>query len=413
MNKYIFINPRTMVLDSLQNIVDRLNATQCEKVLIAKEQGIQKLQKLGEILDGTLTFPYLGSKSDLDLLGISKDIYNSTEVYNCGVFACGHKPLLVINSYIKNNEFKYIKYLNFIDNENRIFAILNTIYVKTNLAVELPEKFNVQLYHDGCVIVVDQNSLSFLYKDKKASILHFNGQKSDYKYNKLKNYALDFFKINIPIASDPGTIQDLQFDYLHMTNIAVGKSDLSSDTCVFTIAKKEDVDSLKTLLWSIHKNSKLHFPIYVFNINSDSTISAICAEHNCIEISCKSELDIDSVKCLIFGAQNVIDSNNFIYIDVNCVILESLLENYHVTLDVPGNARLEEITQFLTNPKFTIVYAVPVENIMDMKGNVIFKIDDKDFKATNPGVWCHSLHNLLDRKTFTSWDQYTKDEVIK
>jgi hypothetical protein len=105
-NKYIFINPRTMVLDSLQNIVDRLNATQCEKVLIAKEQGIQKLQKLGEILDGTLTFPYSGSKSDLDLLGISEDIYNSTEVYNGGVFACGHKPLLVINSYIKNNEFK-------------------------------------------------------------------------------------------------------------------------------------------------------------------------------------------------------------------------------------------------------------------------------------------------------------------
>ena len=329
-NKYIFINPRTMVLDSLQNIVDRLNATQCEKVLIAKEQGIQKLQKLGEILDGTLTFPYSGSKSDLDLLGISEDIYNSTEVYNGGVFACGHKPLLVINSYIKNNEFKYIKYLNFIDNENRIFAILNTIFVKANLAVELPEKFNVQLYHDGCVIVVDQNSLSFLYKDKKASILHFNGQKSDYKYNKLKNYALDFFKINIPIASDPGTIQDLQFDYLHMTNIAVGKSDLSSDTCIFTIAKKEDVDSLKTLLWSIHKNSKLHFPIYVFNINSDSTISAICAEHNCIEISCKSELDIDSVKCLIFGAQNVIDSNNFIYIDVNCVILESLLESVNI-----------------------------------------------------------------------------------
>jgi hypothetical protein len=53
-----------------------------------------------------------------------------------------------------------------------------------------------------------------------------------------------------------------------MTNIAVGKSDLSSDTCIFTIAKKEDVDSLKTLLWSIHKNSKLHFVCQIFMFNN-------------------------------------------------------------------------------------------------------------------------------------------------
>ena len=41
------------------------------------------------------------------------------------------------------------------------------------------------------------------------------------------------------------------------------------------------------------------------------------------------------------------------------------------------------------------------------------KSHDKDFSATNPGVWCHSLHDLMDRNTFTSWAEYTKDEVIK
>lgn len=92
--------------------------------------------------------------------------------------------------------------------------------------------------------------------------------------------------------------------------------------------------------------------------------------------------------------------------------IESLLENYHVTLDVPGNARLEEITQFLTNSKFTIVYAVPVENIMKMKGNVIFKIDDKDFKATNPGVWCWSVRDLIKEEHFTDWEEYGDDEII-
>jgi hypothetical protein len=45
--------------------------------------------------------------------------------------------------------------------------------------------------------------------------------------------------------------------------------------------------------------------------------------------------------------------------------------------------------------------------------NATLKIDDKDFAKTNPGVWCHSLHELRDRTKFTDWSKYTKDEVIQ
>ena len=45
--------------------------------------------------------------------------------------------------------------------------------------------------------------------------------------------------------------------------------------------------------------------------------------------------------------------------------------------------------------------------------NTMLKIDDVDFDATNPGVWCHSLHSLMSRETFTDWDQYNKDKVAK
>jgi hypothetical protein len=45
--------------------------------------------------------------------------------------------------------------------------------------------------------------------------------------------------------------------------------------------------------------------------------------------------------------------------------------------------------------------------------NATIKLDDKDFAATNPGVWCHQLHDLKDRKVFTDWSKYTQDEVIK
>ena len=44
--------------------------------------------------------------------------------------------------------------------------------------------------------------------------------------------------------------------------------------------------------------------------------------------------------------------------------------------------------------------------------NATLKIDDKDFKATNPGVWCHSLHTLQNREVFTHWSKYKEDKPL-
>ena len=44
--------------------------------------------------------------------------------------------------------------------------------------------------------------------------------------------------------------------------------------------------------------------------------------------------------------------------------------------------------------------------------NTTIKIDDKDFNATNPGVWCHSLHSLMSRETFTPWHAYVGDNPV-
>ena len=56
---------------------------------------------------------------------------------------------------------------------------------------------------------------------------------------------------------------------------------------------------------------------------------------------------------------------------------------------------------------------VPIPYIKQWNYNTMLKIDDKDFKATNPGVWCHSLHDLMDRDKFTDWTQYINDTIIK
>ena len=56
---------------------------------------------------------------------------------------------------------------------------------------------------------------------------------------------------------------------------------------------------------------------------------------------------------------------------------------------------------------------VPVPYVNQWNYNTMLKIDDKDFKATNPGVWCHNLHDLLDREKFTDWTKYGLDKIIK
>jgi hypothetical protein len=62
---------------------------------------------------------------------------------------------------------------------------------------------------------------------------------------------------------------------------------------------------------------------------------------------------------------------------------------------------------------FIPMISVKLPYLQQLGYNATIKLDDKDFKATNPGVWCHSLHNLLDRKVFTDWSKYTQDEVVK
>ena len=65
------------------------------------------------------------------------------------------------------------------------------------------------------------------------------------------------------------------------------------------------------------------------------------------------------------------------------------------------------------NSQFIPMISAKLPYIQQLGYNATLKLDDKDFKATNPGVWCHSLHDLKDRAKFTTWDQYTKDEVQK
>ena len=92
--------------------------------------------------------------------------------------------------------------------------------------------------------------------------------------------------------------------------------------------------------------------------------------------------------CLEGGFQCTLD------LDVSCAegLLESSLVEYH---------------------NFIPMLSVKLPYIRQLGYNATLKLDDKDFRATNPGVWCHSIHALQQRSVFTDWSKYTQDEVIK
>lgn len=98
-------------------------------------------------------------------------------------------------------------------------------------------------------------------------------------------------------------------------------------------------------------------------------------------------------------------------------VIDELLElDFWVTLDFPvrcHNFIMRIMGNHMRKSKFIPMISVELPNVDIYNYNTIIKIDDIDIDHSNPGVWCHSLHDLLGRDTFTSWDEYSDDEVIK
>lgn len=96
------------------------------------------------------------------------------------------------------------------------------------------------------------------------------------------------------------------------------------------------------------------------------------------------------------------------------MMMPFLDEGYLVTLDVPmdhAEALLE--SGMIECENFIPQIRIPLPYIKQYNYNTMIKIDDKDFKATNPGVWCHRLHDLMDSTKFTDWSKYSLDKPLE
>lgn len=69
-------------------------------------------------------------------------------------------------------------------------------------------------------------------------------------------------------------------------------------------------------------------------------------------------------------------------------------------------------TLFVSHPNFIPMISVKIPYANQLGYNATVKIDDTDFQASNPGVWCHKLHDLMDHTKFTNWKKYKDDKII-
>lgn len=96
---------------------------------------------------------------------------------------------------------------------------------------------------------------------------------------------------------------------------------------------------------------------------------------------------------LVFG---LVDSGIWVTLDFDIKSVEWILESGYA-----------EYSNFIPMISAKLPY------IQQLGYNACLKIDDKEFEASNHGVWVHRVHDLMDKSVFTPWRDYTNDEIVK
>jgi hypothetical protein len=144
--------------------------------------------------------------------------------------------------------------------------------------------------------------------------------------------------------------------------------------------------------------------LFVVGIQPQELIEAAMVVHKCTHI--------------YFGANQSfpnIDTNNSQWTQWENMIHPFLSKGHLCTLDIDVNQVEGLLESGLTERRnFIPMISVKLPYIQQLGYNATIKLDDKDFAATNPGVWCHSVHDLMKRdQAFTDWYKYTKDEIVR
>jgi len=149
--------------------------------------------------------------------------------------------------------------------------------------------------------------------------------------------------------------------------------------------------------------------LFVVGIHNPSKIIDMAISNKCEHIFLGANHSFDPAKDMIATGFDVDDAMR----GWDGMIFPLLMEGYLVSLDFDlrfAQAILESGYNEYDN--FIPQISVKIPHVRAFNYNAMLKIDDMDFKATNPGVWCHPIHALLERDRFTDWREYGKDDPL-
>lgn len=142
--------------------------------------------------------------------------------------------------------------------------------------------------------------------------------------------------------------------------------------------------------------------LFVVGLRNSNEIVALAREENCEHV--------------YFGANMSFNLDNNDYegwTNWERMIIDVMEAGFLATLDVEPtqlNGLLDG--ELIEHNRFIPMISVKLPYLKLLNYNTTIKIDDVGFDETNPGVWCWQLNELLDRKRFTSWDEYKNDRPL-
>ena len=120
----------------------------------------------------------------------------------------------------------------------------------------------------------------------------------------------------------------------------------------------------------------------------------------------------NNCEAIYFGANRMYRHN--LYFQVN-QIQKLLNEGFYVTVDYPytmHNAVKQKFMSVWSAEKFIPFCSIIFENSEEDK-QLCFKIDDRDFQATNKGVWSTTMEKFKQQAGYTSWEEYKSDAPLE
>ncbi len=124
--------------------------------------------------------------------------------------------------------------------------------------------------------------------------------------------------------------------------------------------------------------------------------------------------DEHSIRHLYFGtSQSFTPHTNEEYDAWENMIKSLLKQGYWCTLDF-GVEYANDVLEsgFDEYDNYISMISVKLPYIKQFNYNATLKVDDTTWGKSNPGVWCHSVHDLMDRKVYTDWKDYVGDTTI-